>query len=81
MCIAIPAKIIAIDGLSAWVERYGECFQVNLMLLDEAVSSGDYVIVQARAYAVEKLSEAQAQEAYRLFDEFLRETTPLHEQL
>jgi hydrogenase expression/formation protein HypC len=69
MCIAIPARVIEVRGLNALVERYGEQLEVSLMLLGEDVAPGDYLILQARAWAVEKISADAAQEAYGLFDE------------
>ena len=69
MCIAIPARVIKVCGLNALVERYSEQLEVSLLLLEEAVAPGDYLILQARAWAVEKITAAQAREAYRLFDE------------
>lgn len=71
MCIAIPAQVVAVSGSNALVERYGEQLEVSLLLLDEPVEPGDYLIVQARAYAVEKIAPEEAREAYRLFDEII----------
>ncbi|MFZ1326277.1 MAG: HypC/HybG/HupF family hydrogenase formation chaperone [Candidatus Contendobacter sp.] len=69
MCLAIPARIVELRGGNALVERYGEQLEVSLLLLDESVAVGDFLIVQARAYAVEKVSPEQALEIYRLFDQ------------
>jgi hydrogenase expression/formation protein HypC len=71
MCIAIPARIVELHGANALVERYGERLEVSLLLLSESVEIGDYLIVQARAYAVEKVPPEEAREIYRLFDEFI----------
>jgi hydrogenase expression/formation protein HypC len=71
MCIAIPAQVVAVSGSNALVERYGEQLEVSLLLLDEPVEPGDYLIVQARAYAVERIAPEEAREAYRLFDEII----------
>lgn len=71
MCIAIPAKVLSVDGLLATVERYGERLTVSLALLSEPVRVGDYLVVQARQFAVGKMDEVMAAEAYRLFDSFL----------
>ena len=37
MCLAVPSRVIAVDGLSARVEAFGSEREVNLMLLDEEV--------------------------------------------
>lgn len=71
MCVAIPAHVVELRGASALVERYGERLEVSLLLLDEPAAVGDYLIVQARTYAVEKVAAEEAREIYRLFDEFL----------
>ena len=68
MCIAIPARVIAVRGPNALVERYGEQLEVSLLLLAEDVAPGDSLSLQARAGAVEKITADEAQEAYRLFD-------------
>lgn len=69
MCLAIPSKIVALDGGQAVVERYGERLTVSLAMLPDPVEIGDFVIVQARSYAVQRLDAASAEEALRLFDE------------
>ena len=71
MCIAIRAKVLALDGITATVERYGERLTVDLTLLADDVAVGDYVIVQARRFAVERMDAATAAESLRLFDEII----------
>lgn len=71
MCIAIPAQVIEVHGASAVVERYGERLEVSLLLLQDEVAVGDFLILQARAFAVEKIAPEEATEIYRLFDEFV----------
>ncbi len=71
MCVAIPAQVIEVCGASAVVERYGERLDVSLLLLEDEVAVGDFLILQARAYAVEKIAPEEAAEIYRLFDEFV----------
>jgi hydrogenase expression/formation protein HypC len=75
MCIAIPARVVELRETSALVERYGERLEVSLLLLEEPVALGDYLIVQAQAFAVRKIDPDEAQEAYRLFDAII-ETLP-----
>lgn len=71
MCIAIPARVIETDGQTARVERYGEELTVDLTLMPEPVAVGDYVVIQARRFAVTKVDAAAAEESYRLFDEII----------
>jgi hydrogenase expression/formation protein HypC len=70
MCVAIPAQVVELRGANAVVERYGERLEVSLLLLSEEVAVGDYLILQARAYAVAKVAVEEAAEIFRLFDEF-----------
>ena len=71
MCIAIPAQVVEVHGTSAVVERYGERLEVSLLLLQDEVAVGDFLILQACAFAVEKIAPEEATEIYRLFDEFV----------
>ena len=74
MCIAIPARVIELHETSAVVERYGECLEVSLLLLEEPVALGDYLIIQAQTYAVRKMDPEEALESYCLFDEIISAT-------
>jgi len=69
MCLAIPAKVVNIKGDGARVD-FGEGVlrEVNVMLVDAKV--GDYVLVHA-GYAIEVLSEEEALETLRLWNEIL----------
>lgn len=71
MCIAIPALVLTVRGMQARVERYGEQLDISLLLLvDQEVAPGDYLLLQAGAWAVEKISREEALEIYRLLEEF-----------
>jgi hydrogenase expression/formation protein HypC len=70
MCIAIPSKVVEVGDATATVERFGERLIVSTLLLPDPPELGDYVIVQARNYAVEKIGAAEAQEALALFREW-----------
>ncbi len=76
MCLAIPSKVVSVDGARALVERYGERLTVSLTMLLEPVEPGDYVIVQARRHAVQKLDAESAEAAFRLFDELAEMLAP-----
>ena len=66
MCIAIPGKIISIEGLKAKVDFSGNFVDVNVGLVDTIV--GDYVLVHAGC-AIEVMSKEKAQELIDLFKE------------
>lgn len=55
MCLAVPARILDINGALAKVERKGVERDVSLMLLPDA-KVGDYVLVHA-GFAMEKISK------------------------
>jgi hydrogenase expression/formation protein HypC len=69
MCLAIPAKIVGISSDGARVD-FGEGVlrEVNVTLVDAKV--GDYVLVHA-GYAIQVLSEEEALETLRLWNEIL----------
>ena len=69
MCLAVPSRVIATDGLIATVDVEGEQRQVSLMLLDEAVALGDYLLVQAGGFAFERVDPQRAEEALLLMQE------------
>jgi len=65
MCLAIPAKIIQIEGDMATVELGGIRRQVSLALTPEA-QVGHYVIVHT-GFALSVLDEQEAQETLEIF--------------
>ncbi|MBW2454240.1 MAG: HypC/HybG/HupF family hydrogenase formation chaperone [Deltaproteobacteria bacterium] len=60
MCLAIPMRVMAIEGLVARVESGGVEIDAGLDLVEE-VAVGDYVIVHA-GYAIQRLSAEEAVE-------------------
>ncbi|MEM3440897.1 MAG: HypC/HybG/HupF family hydrogenase formation chaperone [Candidatus Bathyarchaeia archaeon] len=69
MCLAIPARVIRVDGEKAQVD-FGEGVlrEVNVTLVDAKV--GDYVLVHA-GYAIQTLEEKDALETLALWKEIL----------
>jgi hydrogenase expression/formation protein HypC len=65
MCIGVPMQITSIDGPNAVAEIDGVRREASLMLLDEEVSVGDYVIVHA-GFAITRLDEAEALETLEI---------------
>jgi hydrogenase expression/formation protein HypC len=71
MCLAIPMKIVEIDGLMARCEAKGVTREISLFLLqDQPLKSGDFVMVHV-GFAIQTLSREDAQSAWALFDEML----------
>ena len=69
MCLAVPAKILSINGDSAMIELGGTQREASLMLL-EGAAVGDWVIVHA-GFAIEKLSEEDAEQTFALLREIM----------
>jgi len=71
MCLAIPMKVMEVDGFEARCEAKGVERQVNLfMMQDEQLESGDFVMVHV-GYAIQKVTPQEAQSAWELFDQVL----------
>ena len=73
MCLAIPSRIEQVDGFTAVVEVQGQRRVVNLMLLDEEVAVGDYLLVRNGGFAFERLDAERALAALALIDEVTRD--------
>ena len=69
MCLAIPSKVLAMRAGMATIECFGTRRSVSLLLLDEDVAVGDYLLVRAGGYAYEKLEEARALDVLALMAE------------
>ena len=67
MCIAVPMRVIGIDGSLGLVEVGGVRREVGLHLVPD-VKIGEYVIVHA-GFAIQRLDEEMALEALKLFSE------------
>jgi hydrogenase expression/formation protein HypC len=66
MCMAIPSRVIALAGEMATVECFGEQRDVSLMLIEDELVLGDYVLVQAGGFAYERVTPTAAQETLDL---------------
>lgn len=66
MCLAIPGKIINIDGEMAEIEISGIIRKASLQLVPEA-KVGDYALIHA-GFAIEILNEDEARETLALLE-------------
>jgi len=74
MCLAIPMQIIEIDGFIARCMAKGVQRDVSLfMLQDEELSINDFVMVHV-GYAIQKISQHDANSSWELYDKMLKET-------
>jgi hydrogenase expression/formation protein HypC len=67
MCLAIPAKVMSVEGHSALVTIEDVEYQASLLLLDD-VHPGDFVMLHA-GFAIQKVDEEEAAETLRLLNE------------
>ena len=66
MCIAIPGRVVSIDGDMAKVDFKGNTVDVNTGLVEPKV--GQYVLVHAGC-AIEVMEKEKADEIIELFQE------------
>lgn len=70
MCMSIPSRVIALNGMMATVECFGEQRDVSLILLTEEVALGDFVLVQAGSFAYQRIDPDPAHEALDAFSRY-----------
>jgi len=70
MCLAIPAKVLEVQGDIAKVDfGQGIVREVNVLLVEARV--GEYVLVHA-GYAIQAIDQEAAEETLRLWEEILK---------
>jgi len=67
MCVAVPTKVVSVQDDTAVVDLSGARRSVSLLLMDDKVNSGDYVLVHA-GFAIRKIDEVYAKETLDLFN-------------
>ncbi|NJE07089.1 HypC/HybG/HupF family hydrogenase formation chaperone [Thermococcus sp. M39] len=70
MCLAVPAKVLEINGNVAIVDFGGVKREARLDLLSD-VKVGDYVIVHT-GFAIEKLDKQTAEEILKAWEDVLK---------
>ncbi len=69
MCLAVPMRVVTIDGEVAICEIDGVRREASLMMVD-GVEVNDYVLIHA-GFAIERLDEDEAEETLRQMREVL----------
>jgi len=69
MCLAVPVRVVSIEGDEAETEIGGVKRRISIVLTPE-VRVGDYVLLHT-GYAIGVVDEAEAEETLRLFEEIL----------
>ncbi len=67
MCLAVPAKVIEVAGVTARVEIGGNVRDANLSLVEDA-KVGDYVMLHA-GFAIAKYEPEEARRTLELLKE------------
>lgn len=67
MCLAIPAKVIRVEGPTALVTIEDVEYQASILLLED-VKPGDYIMLHA-GFAIQKVDADEAEETLRLLNE------------
>ena len=67
MCLAVPARIVEMEGDKAVVDAMGNRYNIRTTLTPE-VKMGDIVLVHA-GFAIATLDEEEARETWQLFEE------------
>ena len=67
MCLAIPARIIELDGDKAVVDAMGNRWKAKTTLLPEA-KLGDLVLIHA-GFAISLVDEEEAKETWKMIAE------------
>ena len=69
MCLAVPMRVVTIEGEVAICEIDGVRREASLMMVD-GIKVNDYVLIHA-GFAIEKLDESEAEETLRMMREVL----------
>ncbi len=79
MCLAIPGEVLSTEENLATVDVGGVEQEVRLDTLTEAVDPGDYLLVHT-GFAIQKLSQEEANETLEIFDELIETNKELEEE-
>lgn len=71
MCLAAPSLVIEVGDDMAVTECFGERRSVSLLLMNEPVQVGDYVLIQAGGFAFERVEPKRAHEALALMQDLM----------
>jgi hydrogenase expression/formation protein HypC len=70
MCLAIPAKVLEIEGEIAEVDLAGARIKANIQLV-EKVDVGDWLLVHA-GYAIAVMTDEEAKESIEMIEEITK---------
>jgi hydrogenase expression/formation protein HypC len=70
MCLAVPARIVFIEGTNAVIDLEGVRREISLLLCPDA-ALGQYALVHA-GFAITVIDEDEARKSLETFDELRR---------
>ena len=70
MCLGVPGRVLAIDGMVATVDFWGVKKHVRLDVIDEPVVPGDYLLNHV-GYAIRRIPPEDIAETLAMYDELL----------
>ena len=73
MCLAAPSRVIEVRDGVAVTECFGQTREVSLLLMNDEVAVGDYLLIQAGGFAFERVEPDRAEEALALMQELMAE--------
>ena len=71
MCLAAPSLVLEVRDGTAVTQCFGQTREVSLLLLDEQVEVGDYLLIQAGGFAFERVEPERAREALALMQQLM----------
>lgn len=75
MCLAVPGRVVDVNGMLATVDFWGLRKQVRVDTVDEPVSPGDYILNHV-GFAIRRIPAAEALETLAMYEMLLREAAP-----
>jgi hydrogenase expression/formation protein HypC len=71
MCLAAPSRVLEVADGMAVTESFGQTRRVSLLLMEEDIQVGDYLLIQAGGFAFERLEPARAIESLALMQDLM----------
>lgn len=71
MCLAAPSRVIELREGIAVTECFGQVREVSLLLMEDNIAMGDYLLIQAGGFAFERVDPVRAEEALSLMRELM----------
>jgi hydrogenase expression/formation protein HypC len=71
MCLGVPGRVIEVREFTATVDFWGVRKDVSLMIVDEPVAPGDYILNHV-GFAIRRIPPEAVQETLALYEMLLR---------